>query len=81
MPPFPTTASEIEAALEAPKYRGFGGKWRGLEGIVEDPAEPPSSFDPDSYTTLFQDLPKAAQTQRGPGGHVTDGSSSFAWAV
>ena len=45
MPPFPSTASEIEQALAIPKHRGFGN--RGLENIVNDPVE-------------LQTLPRAA---------------------
>lgn len=43
-PPFPSTASEIERALAAPKYRSFG---KGLGSIVDDPA-------------ALQNLPKTA---------------------
>ena len=43
-PSFPSTASEIEQALAAPKYRSFG---KGLGSIVDDPTE-------------LQNLPKTA---------------------
>jgi outer membrane protein OmpA-like peptidoglycan-associated protein len=56
---FPTTASEIEQALQPSKSRSFGGQWRGLKDIVEDPVDYSSEVDTSSYAK-FQGLPKAA---------------------